>query len=69
LPLSYEHNRQRRCAPMSGNIKPESVATFTEIRINLLKQRFKSISPDLVTLIVRMAEVRQERFLDITSFV
>jgi hypothetical protein len=36
IPLSYEHNRQRRCAPMSGNLKPESVATFTEIRTGRL---------------------------------
>ena len=34
IPLYYEHNRQRRCAPMRGNLKPESVATFTEIRTN-----------------------------------
>ena len=32
IPLSYEHNRQRRCAPTTGNLKPKAVATFTEIR-------------------------------------
>jgi hypothetical protein len=31
----YETNRQRRCAPTSGNDGPKQVETFTEIRNDL----------------------------------